>query len=767
MTVSLGVGSVVANGNQRVSVKSLLNITAGNNPAYLVVSLLDRNEYTAASNGNLGTLSGNGSTAGFAFLGGDSYTTGIVFTYNAATGQYANATYGSLDDLTYTTSTNADDNVSLSIFTTNYLNLADQYANDPYTLEYYSPSYATYVGSVAVVTQPGGAAPAQATPQSIEAAAMSFVGQAWNMDGCWVLASNISAKAGASLPITSTSLGIPGVASGEWIVAYNGPAGQTGNWQSQITAGEMVVFETSSTSGHITTVVSGSGSSAMLVDNITYIYQNGQIANAANDGSANDIIISAPPLASQEFNQAVAGSVVVYELDCPVISVATSSSSVAAGDKLALASLFTATNPLASQAITEYQFYDTGTGGAAGDSFALGSVGYIDHSAADALTISSSALSALDVLAGISAGTDTVDVRAFNGAYWGEWESLTINVTPALPQIAVSNIAASHGQSFAGSGLFTYSDSLGKAATEYDVWDTGSGGGHFLLNGAALGANQDNIISAAQLSQLTYQSGSGADTLWVRANDGTLWGAWSSAFTVTAPVDSGSVETPVNSTINSVAGQSFAASNLFTYSNPFGSAATEYDVWNTGSGGGQFWLNGAALGTNQHNIITAAQLSQLTYEFGSGTDTLWIRASDGTVWGAWSNSVTATNSPTIGVGETVELTSPSSTSMTFSGPTGTLKLDDPASFSGTVAGLGSQDSIDLADISFTSVRTPSYAGTASNGTLTVTDGVHTANIALLGNYLASTFVTSGDGHGGTLVADLPANQSSFLAQSHA
>jgi hypothetical protein len=35
----------------------------------------------------------------------------------------------------------------------------------------------------------------------------------------------------------------------------------------------------------------------------------------------------------------------------------------------------------------------------------------------------------------------------------------------------------------------------------------------------------------------------------------------------------------------------------------------------------------------------------------------------------------------------------------------------------------------------------------------VTDGTHTANIALLGNYLASTFVTSSDGHGGTAIVD--------------
>jgi hypothetical protein len=38
----------------------------------------------------------------------------------------------------------------------------------------------------------------------------------------------------------------------------------------------------------------------------------------------------------------------------------------------------------------------------------------------------------------------------------------------------------------------------------------------------------------------------------------------------------------------------------------------------------------------------------------------------------------------------------------------------------------------------------------------VTDGSHQANIALLGNYMASVFVTASDGHGGTTVHDPPA-----------
>jgi autotransporter-associated beta strand protein/probable HAF family extracellular repeat protein len=107
--------------------------------------------------------------------------------------------------------------------------------------------------------------------------------------------------------------------------------------------------------------------------------------------------------------------------------------------------------------------------------------------------------------------------------------------------------------------------------------------------------------------------------------------------------------------------------------------------------------------------------------------------------------------------------------VTFAGITGTLKLDNSSSFTGTVAGMFGQDTIDFADINPATVGQPSYSGNSSGGTLTVTDGSHTANIALLGNYLASTFVPSSDGHGGTSVIDPPAagsNQTAHLTQPH-
>ncbi len=86
-------------------------------------------------------------------------------------------------------------------------------------------------------------------------------------------------------------------------------------------------------------------------------------------------------------------------------------------------------------------------------------------------------------------------------------------------------------------------------------------------------------------------------------------------------------------------------------------------------------LNGVTLAANQDNFITAAQLAQLSYQVGSGTDMLWIRANDGTVWGDWSTPFTVTATSTVGVGATLELPSAYSGTISFAGATGTLKID--------------------------------------------------------------------------------------------
>ncbi|MGI9169370.1 MAG: hypothetical protein ACR2FH_04240 [Caulobacteraceae bacterium] len=93
--------------------------------------------------------------------------------------------------------------------------------------------------------------------------------------------------------------------------------------------------------------------------------------------------------------------------------------------------------------------------------------------------------------------------------------------------------------------------------------------------------------------------------------------------------------------------------------------------------------------------------------------------------------------------------------VTFAGGTGTLELAKSQSYTGIITGFSKTGGtfLDLDDIAFGGSTTATYAGDKKSGTLTVTDGTHTAHIALKGDYRTSTFVAASDGHGGTLVHD--------------
>jgi len=426
--IALSKTAFVGTSSQIIGLSQMFSVTAGSgNPAYLVLSALDRNEYTAKASGAVGTLSGNGHTLSPSCIDDfDGRGAGIVFTYQSASGRYYSSTYGYFDKVTYVSSGSLGDVTNLSLFGTNNLSLTT-YAGDVYGMM--QVDAAGYLGSVSVATEPGfaGTVPTQATPNSIAAIASSFVGQTWNMNGCWVLTSAIGAEAGASLPVQTTAIGIPGQASGEWIVAFNGPAGDTGNWQSIVHAGEMVVFGTLGGGGHITTCVSGSGSSAMLVDNITYVNAQGKITNPANDGSSADVIVAIPHAATQEWALAQgASSVVIYELDTPLVTTKVASLSLACMASQSLAPLFTASDP-AKRAITSWQAYNT----IIGDNLLLNGIPYAAHAATSAVTAAS--LSSISLRAGATPTTDTLEVRAFNGLYWGDWQSLSVSLTAAPP----------------------------------------------------------------------------------------------------------------------------------------------------------------------------------------------------------------------------------------------------------------------------------------------------------------------------------------------
>ncbi|MDH2348927.1 Ig-like domain-containing protein, partial [Bradyrhizobium sp. SSUT77] len=132
------------------------------------------------------------------------------------------------------------------------------------------------------------------------------------------------------------------------------------------------------------------------------------------------------------------------------------------------------------------------------------------------------------------------------------------------------------------------------------------------------------------------------------------------------------------------------------------------------------------------------------------TGALWANGGNVTIDGNVSGNGTAL----ISGSATLEFAGASAENTAFaSGSTGTLVLDHAFDFSGIVSGVAEGNHLDLLDFNFANA-TLNYTANANGtgGTLSVTDGAHTANIALLGQYDPAGFQTEADKNTGTLIS---------------
>ena len=104
------------------------------------------------------------------------------------------------------------------------------------------------------------------------------------------------------------------------------------------------------------------------------------------------------------------------------------------------------------------------------------------------------------------------------------------------------------------------------------------------------------------------------------------------------------------------------------------------------------------------------------------------------------------------IGTGASLTAADAASGTFAGSPGTLTLDQSSTVTGTVSGFG-RESHAQHEIAFDTQTPLGYLPNSNQtaGTLTFADGTRSANIALLGNHMASSFAVVNDSSGGTMV----------------
>jgi len=243
--------------------------------------------------------------------------------------------------------------------------------------------------------------------------------------------------------------------------------------------------------------------------------------------------------------------------------------------------------------------------------------------------------------------SDTMSVRAFDGTTWGNWDSFTITAVGNTAPTVSMMVGAQHPTLIQNhwsqvSSWLTYTDTDGDPAVQYQFQDNDGGPTTAYLwtpGNAHEPASTPFTVDASDLNSVWFRGGAvaGQEFMQVRAFDGTDWGAWT-----TFQVDTFSNSAPV-ATINDhslSANQWASVASWINYSDTEGDPAVQYQFQdNTAAGNSAyFWTpDNSHQPANAAFTVNAADLSNVWLRGGAaaGTDTMQVRAFDGTSWGAW------------------------------------------------------------------------------------------------------------------------------------
>ncbi len=216
---------------------------------------------------------------------------------------------------------------------------------------------------------------------------------------------------------------------------------------------------------------------------------------------------------------------------------------------------------------------------------------------------------------------------------------VTINHAPV---VAIGDHSAHVNEWSKVSSWLSYSDADGNGATKYQFWDGGTGASSGYIstpNNAHNAAGTAIEVAASDLTNVWVHGGAavGSETMYVRAFDGTDWSAWD-AFNFTTLANRPPVATITDHSLGT--NEWAKLSNWVSYSDADGNGATKYQFWDggTGASSGYIWTpDNAHQPAGSAITVLAADLANAWVRGGqtSGSETMWVRAFDGTDWGAW------------------------------------------------------------------------------------------------------------------------------------
>ena len=382
----------IAKPNALYNMGSMFSVNAASStaPAYLSLTVYDRDNYAGKETYNYGTMTAtNGTTVKAA---------GYTLNFALTNGQYMTANGESLSDFTFAASTQEDRVANFAL-----------YAYDKAGTVLTSRNVEVVTHASIVDSTPG-----LATAAEIAKVAQSMIGKVWDASGCWDLACDISSTAGAALPINSGWISPAVGTNGQWNVAYSGYTSVNANWMNTLQAGDVVELGWANANfGHIFTIDRVAGGTAYLVDNSgAYLNQKG--------GDPTDLYITERKITDYApyINQS---TVTVFRANGAASSVAnvapttlfTPISDVGVGKTVSLSSLFKSTDA-DNDTITQYQVRDDGSNGGY---IALNGV---KQATGQWTTVTAAQLSQLTyTAASFGSSSETIEAKAFDGKAWG------------------------------------------------------------------------------------------------------------------------------------------------------------------------------------------------------------------------------------------------------------------------------------------------------------------------------------------------------------
>jgi hypothetical protein len=228
-----------------------------------------------------------------------------------------------------------------------------------------------------------------------------------------------------------------------------------------------------------------------------------------------------------------------------------------------------------------------------------------------------------------STGTNTLSIRATDGMSWSDPTTFQVTAPPNnAPTVSAPNVTLARNQVIAATSLFAFADTDGDSLMFTVNNVTGNpAAGFWMVDGERLMGQF--VISEANLRRLSYQVGAGgANTLTVRATDGIAWSGVTS-FQVSGPPNHAPTVSASNVTLNP--GTVLAATDLFAFGDADGDGLM-FTVNNvTANANAGYWrVDGEQL--MGQFVIAQGNLHRLSYQVGSGSNTLSVHASDGMAW---------------------------------------------------------------------------------------------------------------------------------------